>query len=74
MRETVSAQFTQSKEGDGQPLPTVKESGPLTPHKEERDPLMLSMSSSAGLIAWSKNLQPDELSPQASLASFFPAS
>eukprot|EP00435_Cladocopium_sp_Y103_P027848 s2649_g6.t2 len=54
--------------------PTVKESGPLTPHKEERDPLMLSMSSSAGLIAWSKNLQPDELSPQASLASFFPAS
>lgn len=64
-----------SKEGDGQLLPTVKESDPLTPpHKEERDPLMLSMSSSAGLIAWSKNLQPDELSPQASLASFFPAS
>ena len=60
-----------SKEGDGRPLPTVKESETLSPRKE-KDPLMLSMGSSAGLIAWSKNLQPDELSPQASLASFFP--
>jgi len=58
-------------EGDGRPLPTVKESETLSPRKE-KDPLMLSMGSSAGLIAWSKNLQPDELSPQASLASFFP--
>eukprot|EP00439_Symbiodinium_sp_Y106_P037963 s3515_g4.t1 len=44
-------------------LPTVKEA----------DPLSLSMGSSGGLIAWSKGLQPDALSPQASLACFFPS-
>mmetsp|Transcript_34575 Transcript_34575/g.71994 ORF Transcript_34575/g.71994 Transcript_34575/m.71994 type:complete len:254 (-) Transcript_34575:22-783(-) len=44
-------------------LPTVKEA----------DPLSLSMGSSGGLIAWSKGLQPDALSPQASLATFFSA-
>eukprot|EP00913_Durusdinium_trenchii_P018464 g17346.t1 len=63
-----------SSESEDRPLPTVQESDPLTPPHKEKDPLMLSMGSSAGLIAWSKNLQPEELSPQASLASFFPAS
>mmetsp|Transcript_82824 Transcript_82824/g.230020 ORF Transcript_82824/g.230020 Transcript_82824/m.230020 type:complete len:319 (+) Transcript_82824:74-1030(+) len=37
------------------------------------DPLSLSMGSSGGLIAWSKNLRPDNLSPSASLTEFFPA-
>eukprot|EP00931_Biecheleriopsis_adriatica_P115242 TRINITY_DN9105_c0_g1_i2.p1 TRINITY_DN9105_c0_g1~~TRINITY_DN9105_c0_g1_i2.p1 ORF type:complete len:317 (-),score=53.48 TRINITY_DN9105_c0_g1_i2:1-951(-) len=43
------------------------------PTLHEKDPLSMSMSmgSSGGLINWSKNLQPEELSPQATLASFF---
>mmetsp|Transcript_60435 Transcript_60435/g.141336 ORF Transcript_60435/g.141336 Transcript_60435/m.141336 type:complete len:282 (+) Transcript_60435:73-918(+) len=53
-----------SPKSDEWTLPTVKEA----------DPLSMSMGSSGGLIAWSKGLQPDALSPQASLASFFPAS
>uniref|UniRef100_A0A7S1LFV0 Uncharacterized protein n=1 Tax=Alexandrium catenella TaxID=2925 RepID=A0A7S1LFV0_ALECA len=43
------------------PLPTLPE-----------DPFSLSMGSSGGLIAWSKNLKPDDLSPSASLTNFFP--
>lgn len=45
-------------------LPTVPE-----------DPFNLTgdLGSSGGLIAWSKNLRPEELSPSASLAAFFPA-
>mmetsp|Transcript_80440 Transcript_80440/g.172140 ORF Transcript_80440/g.172140 Transcript_80440/m.172140 type:complete len:310 (-) Transcript_80440:35-964(-) len=35
------------------------------------DPFAMDLDSSGGLIAWSKNLRPDELSPQATLASFF---
>lgn len=45
------------------PLPSLPE-----------DPLnttSMSMGSSGGLIAWSKNLQAEEASPQATLASFF---
>mmetsp|Transcript_45665 Transcript_45665/g.132246 ORF Transcript_45665/g.132246 Transcript_45665/m.132246 type:complete len:291 (-) Transcript_45665:12-884(-) len=44
---------------------------PLPPLPE--DPFSLSMGSSGGLIAWSKNLKPDDLSPSASLTGFFPA-
>jgi len=41
----------------------------------EQDPLALSMSAesmggSGGLIAWSKNLRPEDLSPDVTLASF----
>jgi len=45
------------------PLPSLPE-----------DPLgaSMDMGGSGGLIEWSKNLHPDDLSPQATLASFFP--
>jgi hypothetical protein len=45
-----------------QSLPTLSE-----------DPLMGTMGSSGGLISWSKNLRPDDLSPPATLLSFFPS-
>lgn len=40
-----------------------------------KDPLglsagSLSMASSGGLVAWSKNLRPDDISPQATLVNF----
>jgi len=45
---------------------------PLPPLLE--DPLSQSqgLGDSGGLIAWSRNLRPDALSPEATLASFFP--
>jgi len=45
----------------------------LPPLPEDPVDLSMSLGSSGGLIAWSKNLRPDELSPPATLASFFPA-
>lgn len=57
-----SADATQ-RSGAAWPLPSLPE-----------DPLgaSMDMGGSGGLIEWSKNLQPDDLSPQATLASFFP--
>eukprot|EP00930_Biecheleria_cincta_P024085 TRINITY_DN17289_c0_g1_i2.p1 TRINITY_DN17289_c0_g1~~TRINITY_DN17289_c0_g1_i2.p1 ORF type:complete len:314 (-),score=59.94 TRINITY_DN17289_c0_g1_i2:66-1007(-) len=58
-----SADATTKRSGDDWPLPSLPE-----------DPLgaSMDMGGSGGLIEWSKNLQPDDLSPQATLASFFP--
>lgn len=58
-----SADATTKRSGDAWPLPSLPE-----------DPLgaSMDMGGSGGLIEWSKNLQPDDLSPQATLASFFP--
>ena len=65
----------QGSPGENQPSePTSPKSEEWTlPTVKEADPLSLSMGSSGGLIAWSKGLQPDALSPQASLATFFSA-
>merc|ERR1712217_363615 len=57
------ASSTNERTQDPWELPTVPE-----------DPFGLTeLGSSGGLIAWSKNLRPEELSPSASLAAFFPA-
>lgn len=58
-----SADATTQGSVDNWPLPSLPE-----------DPLgaSMDMGGSGGLIEWSKNLHPDDLSPQATLASFFP--
>jgi len=46
---------------------------PLTSLPEDPIEMSMSMGSSGGLIAWSKNLQPDTVSPSATLAGLFGA-
>jgi len=48
-----------------------KSASPLPPLPEDPVSMSNTLGSSGGLIAWSKNLQAEELSPQATLASFF---
>lgn len=79
----VAADHLKSGSGSGNSSgQRVVSRGPAASQQDEwglssvaEDPLNLSMSmgSSAGLIAWSKNLKPDELSPRATLAGFFSA-
>merc|ERR1712087_220261 len=49
----------------------VADSWQLPPVPEDSFNMSTSMGDSGGLIAWSKNLHPEELSPSATLAAFF---